>query len=268
MVRVELVTGNCDASSIYKIEELASAGVELRLEFDRIVSIQSQKSVRDELCAKIREALQEFNWICVGQVNLELLWYLHATQRQETDKIGDIDNITKPIIDALTGETGLLIDDSQIGSMHSFWNSRNHQTEKDVLILRIEFSNDECLRKEDLIFIQYASAVCITMNVDFRSMRDILGTLALMMARRGQRRMAREIRRRGGDFDRALVNSTWEFHRTRLGGMNPARIYRMRDFLVKCYEHGVTWRLVLNESRSLKRAISAARRADRSATSS
>lgn len=260
MVRVELVTGNCDASSIYKIEELASAEVELRLEFDRIVSAQSQKSARDELCVKIREALQEFNWICAGQVNLELLWYLHATQRQETDKIGDIDNITKPIIDALTGDKGLLVDDSQIGSMHSFWNSRNHQTEKDVLILRIQFSNDECLKKENLTFIQYSSAVCIPMNVDFSNMRDILGALAVIVFRRGQRRLAAEIRRQGDDFDRALVNSTWEFHRTRLGGMDPARIYRMRDFLVKCYEHGLTWRLLLSESKSLRRAISAARR--------
>ncbi|AAM38783.1 RusA family crossover junction endodeoxyribonuclease [Xanthomonas citri pv. citri] len=262
MVRVELVTENCDSSSIYKLEELASAEIKIRLEFDRIVSVQSQKSARDELCSNIRRSLQDFNWICAGQVNLELLWYLHATQRQETDKIGDIDNITKPIIDALTGEKGLLIDDSQIGSMHSFWNSRNHQTEKDVLILRIKFNNDECLKKESLTFIQYSSAVCLPMNVDFRSMRDILGALAVIMFRRGQRRLAAEFRRQGNDFDRALVNSTWEFHRTRLGGMDPARIYRLREFLVKCYEHGLTWRLLLSQSKSLRSSISASKRED------
>lgn len=54
MVNVELITSNCDSSSIYHVEELATAEIHLRLELDRIVSIQSQKAVRDELCATIR----------------------------------------------------------------------------------------------------------------------------------------------------------------------------------------------------------------------
>ncbi len=105
-MKVSLHTRNCDAANYYKIEELADAELELRLEFDRIVSIQSQKAARDELCSTIQEQLRPFEWICAGPVNLELLWYLHGTQRQETDKVGDIDNITKPIIDSLTGERG------------------------------------------------------------------------------------------------------------------------------------------------------------------
>lgn len=96
-------------------------------------------------------SVSNFNWICAGQVNLQLLWHLHETERQETDKTGDMDNITKPIIEALTGRDGLLIDDSQGGSMHTFWNSRNHETEKDILQISLEFNDDECLRKEDLI---------------------------------------------------------------------------------------------------------------------
>ncbi|QTS87312.1 RusA family crossover junction endodeoxyribonuclease [Ectopseudomonas khazarica] len=106
MVKLTLHTRNCDPTSLYKLEELANSELELRLEFDRIVSIQSQKTARDELCAAIQEQLRSFEWICAGPVNLELLWYLHGTQRQETDKVGDIDNITKPIIDSLTGEGG------------------------------------------------------------------------------------------------------------------------------------------------------------------
>lgn len=129
MVKLTLYTNNCDVANFYKIEELATAEIELRLEFDRIVSIQSQKATRDELCSIIQKQLLPFEWICVGSVNLEFLWYLHGTQRQETDKVGDIDNIIKPIIDALTGERGLLVDDSQIGSLHTFWNSRNHLTQ-------------------------------------------------------------------------------------------------------------------------------------------
>lgn len=260
MVKVELDTSNCDVTSIYKIEQLATAEVRLRFELDRIVSTQSQRSARDELCAAIREQLQEFNWICAGPVKLELLWYLHETERQETDKVGDMDNITKPIIDALTGKNGLLIDDSQVGSMHTFWASRDHETKKDILHIRLEFNNDECLRKEDLIFIQYSSAMCLPLNVDFNKMRDIIGALAVIRARRMQRRIADEARRMGHNFDRGLVCSSWDFHRTRLGGMSAENIYRLEQFLAKSRDHGLTWRSMLMEIRSLTRRKSAIQR--------
>lgn len=263
MVKIELVTSNCDASSIYKIEELASAEVHLRIEFDRIVSVQSRKSVQDELCTAIRDQLRDFNWICAGHVNLDLLWYLQATQRQETDKIGDMDNITKPIIDALTGIDGLLIDDCQIGSIHSAWNSRNPQTEKDVLHIRLDFNNDECLPKKNLVFIQYAAATCLPINVDFNEKHDIIGALALVRARKMQRRLAAEFRRQGHNLDRALVCSSWDFHRTRLGGMNNRNIYVLNAFMAKAGEHGLTWRSLLAAFRSLIPRTPAAQRIHR-----
>lgn len=249
MVKLTIHTSNCDAVNFYKIEELATAEIELRLEFDRIVSIQSQKKIRDELCSVIQEQLSPFEWICAGSVNLELLWYLHGTLRQETDKVGDIDNITKPIIDALTGEKGLLIDDSQIGSLHTFWNSRNHLTQKDVLYIRIQFNNDECLRKEDLIFVQYAGAVCLPVNVNFHRVTDMLGALLLIHSRLLHRRAAEKIKTLGQDVDRMLIVSSWDVHRTRLGGFNTSNIYRLSEFRKKCYENGLSWRRLLGLKR-------------------
>lgn len=245
MVKLTLHTSNCDAANFYKIEELATAELELRLEFDRIVSIQSQRAARNELCSAIQEQLRPFEWICAGPVNLELLWYLHGTQRQETDKVGDIDNITKPIIDSLTGEGGLLIDDSQIGSLHTFWNSRNHLTQKDALYIRLQFNNDECLRKDNLLFVQYAGAVCLPLNVDFNNINDMVGALFLIRARLQHRKTAERIRALGQDFDRALVVSSWDVHRTRLGGFSNAKIYRLSEFRAKCFENGFSWRRLL-----------------------
>lgn len=253
MVKLILHTSNCDAANHYKIEELATAELELRLEFDRIVSIQSQKATRDQLCSAIQKQLQPFEWICAGPVNLELLWYLHGTQRQETDKVGDIDNITKPIIDSLTGERGLLIDDSQIGSLHTFWNSRNHLTQKDALYIRLQFNNDECLRKNNLVFVQYAGAVCLPLNVDFNNIKDMLGALLLIRGRLHHRRTAKSIRDLGQDFDRAFVASSWDVHRTRLGGFNNANIYRLSEFRAKCCENGLSWRRLLGSIREARK---------------
>lgn len=254
MVKLTLHTSNCDVANYYKIEELATAELELRLEFDRIVSVQSQKATRDELCSAIQEQLRPFEWICAGPVNLELLWYLHGTQRQETDKVGDIDNITKPVIDALTGERGLLIDDSQVGSLHTFWNSRNHLAQKDALYIRLQFNNDECLRKDDLVFVQYAGAVCLPLNVDFNSIKDMLGALCLIRGRLRHRQAAARIRSLGEDFDRALVVSSWDVHRTRLGGFSSGKIYKLAEFRTKCCESGLSWSRLRDSIREARNA--------------
>lgn len=147
MIEVTIKNDNCDQQRMFIHDATATAEIQLEIELDRIVSVQSQRAVREELLAEIRQHLREYQWVCTGSVNVELLWYLNGTLRQETDAIGDIDNITKPVIDALTGKDGILVDDSQIGSLHTYWSSRNLESPKDVLHLRIQFSNDESLRK-------------------------------------------------------------------------------------------------------------------------
>lgn len=114
MITLTAKTDNCDTENFYKVEASVNSEIELRIEFDRIISIQSKKEARKELYSPIQGELAKFKWICVGPVNVEFNWHLHGTQRQETDKVGDFDNITKPILDALTGASGLLVDDSQI----------------------------------------------------------------------------------------------------------------------------------------------------------
>lgn len=254
MMSLLLKTDNCDAEDFYKIVESANGEIELRFEFDRIVSSQSQKKARDAFREAIRNELASFKWICAGSVTLELLWYLHGTERQETDRVGDIDNITKPIIDALTGKDGLLIDDAQIGSLHTFWNSRNHLTSKDALYIRLKFINDECLSKNNLIFVQYSGAVCLPLNVDFGSIRDIIGALFLIRARLRHRKTATRMKQLGLDVDRMMVVSSWDIHRTRLGGFDSSNIYKLEDFRVKCCENGLSWRRLLGWRRESKRS--------------
>lgn len=254
MVTLTINTDNCDTEDFYKIEASANSEVGIRIEFDRIVSTQSKKTTKDELCFAIQAELAKFKWICAGTVNVELLWYLHATQRQETDKVGDIDNITKPILDALTGDAGLLIDDSQIGSMHTFWQSRNHQTEKDILYIRLQFINNECLKKENLIFVQYAGAVCLPLNVDFECIRDLVVGLVVIKTRLRHRKMAENIKKLGSDVDRMLVVSSLDIHRTRLGGFDASNIYPLETFKAKCCEKGLSWRALFNKLRDIKRA--------------
>ncbi len=239
MAAITVTTSNCDKDNHYLIEELATASVTLELQFDEIVSVQSQTSKKRELVQVIQAELAHFRWLISGSVQIEFAWYLHGVERQETDKVGDIDNITKPILDALTGTNGILVDDAQIGSVHTFWMSRNEQLAYSVLRLQIQFSNDDCLDKANLVFVRYWNAMCVALNVDFDDMMSVLGACLVIQARKRHRRTARR-RELGGQADRFLVSSTWDFHRTRLGNFSPRTVLTLDQFKQRVRDSGLT----------------------------
>jgi Holliday junction resolvase RusA-like endonuclease len=217
MVRIKVETSNCKQEKHYVIEELATAEVTLELQFEAIISAQSRNERKQELIDAIHEELAKFTWLISGSVQIEFAWYLPGIERQETDKVGDIDNITKPILDALTGPRGILIDDSQIGSIHTFWMSRDEQLTYSVLRLQVQFSNDDCLKKENLVFIRYWNAMCVALNIDFTDRMAVFGACVVVQSRKRHRRLARRLAALGAFADQYLVGSTWDFHRTRVG---------------------------------------------------
>lgn len=157
-MKIQVETVNCTLHKYYDIEEFADSQIKITLRFDKIISRQSRKASIDQLSALIKSELSQFKWIIVGSILVDLTWYLNAVERQETDKIGDIDNITKPIIDSLSGEKGIFIDDSQINGLYSSWMTRNDIYEDNVLVIQIKFNNDYVLYKENLKFVQYSNA--------------------------------------------------------------------------------------------------------------
>lgn len=188
----------------------------------------------------MQEELSKFDWIIAGSVNVELLWYINAVQRQETDKIGDIDNISKPIQDGLVGPNALLIDDSQIGSLYTYWMSRSDVGAHDIVKLSISFNNDTVLEKKNLKFIQYHNAICIPVNIDESNLTDFLIAKMLISSRKLQRRAARKIQSLGANADRYLVCSTYDFHRTRLNTFPTSSILSIDQLNTKAINAGLT----------------------------
>ena len=230
MFNISISTSNCDQENQYLIKELATASETLTLKFDEIVSVQSRNERKQELVDSIHVELSRFKWLIAGSVQIEFAWYLHSIERQETDKVGDIDNITKPLLDALTGPHGILIDDSQIGSVHTFWMSRNEQISYSLLKLEIQFSNDDCLDKHNLVFVRYWNAMCVALNLDFTDLKSILAACVVVQMRKRYRRTARRLHQLNAPADKYLVQSTWDFHRTRVGNFPPHCILSLPQF--------------------------------------
>lgn len=238
---IEIKTDNCCQDNYYLIEEAAMSELNIKLSFEKVVTMQSKNKRQLELCDFIQAELKKFKWIIAGSVQIELIWYLNSIERQETDKVGDLDNITKPILDSLVGINGILIDDAQIGSIHTFWQSRNDQVEDNVLYIKLSFNNDECLWKNGLVFIQYSKAICVPFNVDFSCLKSMYGARSVIKSRIKQRKAAGLIKQLGSNVDRFLVQSSWDFHRTRLSGFDSAIIYTNDQFALMCKNNGLSF---------------------------
>lgn len=228
-MKIRIETVNCNFANYYEIEEHSDGEIKITLEFDKIVSRQSKKESIDKLSALIKSELSNFKWIIVGSILVDLTWYLNAVERQETDKVGDIDNITKPIIDSLSGENGVFVDDSQIGGLYSFWMTRNDLIKDNILVIQIKFNNDYILFKENLKFIQYSNATCMPINIDLNNKKDLLVAKIVLSTRNKSRKVAALLKSKGTSSGNILMLSEYEFHRTRLSGFNQKSILTIQQ---------------------------------------
>jgi Holliday junction resolvase RusA-like endonuclease len=238
-MHIKIINSNCDFKNPYAVEELSDSSIEIQLEFDRIISTQSKKVLLDNLTSQIRIELQNFEWLICGKVQLEIHWFLNSVERQETDKVGDLDNITKPLIDALCGISGVLIDDSQINSIHATWVTKSSEHSENFLRLILHFINDWTVIKKDLYFLQTNQAIYTPLNFDINNVESLTGIKLFIEAWKLKRNAASVFKSLGTNADRFLIYSEYEFHRTRLSGFDNKIILSNNDFENLCAKKGV-----------------------------
>lgn len=228
-MKITIDNTNCDFDNRYLIEELATSYIQFTLEFEKVVSRQSKNAIQQSFISKIKTELKKYKWIIVSDVQLEIYWYLNSVERQETDKIGDLDNITKPIIDSFVGYDGIIIDDSQIASINSLWMSRNDLIEDNVVKIKFTFNNDYSLEKENLLFVAYSPPMCTPININLTDKEQIAHILKFFEFKTNLVDLAKLFKANGANADRYLLVSEWHFHRTRLSGFPNSTIYTLEN---------------------------------------
>jgi Holliday junction resolvase RusA-like endonuclease len=114
---------------------------------------------KQELAQKIQKELESAEYYLSGEVEVEILWQLHERERYQGVHSPDIDNILKPIIDALSGTTGILINDCQVQSVRCSWIDWTNTDQR--LIIRIRAEQDNYLRKDGLEWVEIANKLCM-----------------------------------------------------------------------------------------------------------
>src|SRR5450631_1948406 len=85
------------------------------------VSVQAAAESKRRFKDAMRAITKTAEFLLSGDVELRVEWYISETERYETDRAPDIDNIRKPLIDAVVGPDGLVIDDNQIQHVSCSW---------------------------------------------------------------------------------------------------------------------------------------------------
>jgi Holliday junction resolvase RusA-like endonuclease len=246
---INSICENCDYENQFLINESANSRIELRLEITHLVSLQSRKLKRVELVKSISQELSKFKWQISGSVSIQFYWYLSHYDRHETDKGADLDNLTKPILDALVGEDALLIDDSQVKELYIEWISKNEDLETSLLRIWIDFNNDFSLRKDHIFFVQYHNAMCAVFDSDITDSKNIIGIMVVLWMKRKSRKLS-------GRFPTLnlfpLTYSAFDFHRTRLNKYSKSRIMTLDDFHQQCKKQGLGFAQLMKFMRNIK----------------
>ncbi|NOS94394.1 MAG: RusA family crossover junction endodeoxyribonuclease [Cyclobacteriaceae bacterium] len=237
-MKITSIFENCDYERPFLINESGDSKIELRIELSQLTSVQSRKQRREEMLADIRAELLKYKWIISGLVSVELHWFLSHYQRHETDKSADIDNITKPMLDSLVGENGIIIDDSQIKSIYTQWHAKNQALEGEFLRIWISFSNDFSLLRGQLFFVQYHKAMCTAFDLKRDEIKNLL---AIKFIIRNKLRSRKNVKGLSQFSFFPLTYSSFDFHRTRLSGFSGSKIFTIEEINQLCLDLGLTY---------------------------
>ena len=184
------------------------------------VSLQAKAESKESLRAAIRTDITNAEYYLSGEVEVEVIWHLHEKERYQGVHSPDIDNILKPIIDALSGVDGILVNDCQVQSVRCPWIdwTKNDQ-ELDVTL---RFQPDDWIRKENLVWVEVSNKLCMPLYSSIKS--EAIKMMLVGWQRMFERRT--EISNITGSWEdgQKAMPVQQPFHRARLKGFHVVKI--------------------------------------------
>lgn len=121
------------------------------------VSLQNDGAKRAAFKKGLQEITSQSEYIITGTCWIAIDYYCQHVGRKKNPGVYDIDNIVKPILDGLTGERGLIIDDVVVNRVTVNWIDSPHG---DWFEVEIEYPDLLFSRKAELVFLKSPSDWC------------------------------------------------------------------------------------------------------------
>jgi Holliday junction resolvase RusA-like endonuclease len=129
------------------------------------VSLQASARRKEELKNLIMNKTRDMEFMFLGDVSVEIEWQIHERVRYESDSSPDVDNIIKPILDAMCGPDGILVDDCQVQSITSSWIDWNRDEQMVTIRLRRLLPVTWAI-KRGLVFIRFDNNLCLPISTN------------------------------------------------------------------------------------------------------
>src|SRR3954463_14024538 len=117
------------------------------------VSFQASATKKAGIVSAARAIVAPCEYLLSGDVKLALTWHISERARYEMDSSADVDNIVKPILDAISGPDGILIADCQVQELTCYWVGGYADPEEERIEIEMKFFPDEYQRKAGLLFL-------------------------------------------------------------------------------------------------------------------
>lgn len=118
------------------------------------VSFQASGARKASVVAAVRSAVSNCEYLLSGDVKIAVEWQISERARYESDGSADVDNIVKPILDALSGPDGIMIDDCQVQALTCYWTGSYAYPEAEQISIELRFFPDAYVAKAGLIFLK------------------------------------------------------------------------------------------------------------------
>lgn len=117
----------------------------------RVVSSQASSSAKALLRDAIRSLTRQCPSLLTCDVQIDIRWWAPLRDRYESDSSADVDNIIKPIIDAISGTEGILINDCQLQSISSYWVTAQEDHSIDITVKPFDLL---LILKRNIVFVE------------------------------------------------------------------------------------------------------------------
>lgn len=202
------------------------------------VSLQASRRKKELITSEIHNIISKFSFILLSDVQISIEWHIHPQKRYESDSSADVDNIIKPILDAISGSRGIIVDDCQVQAISCHWVDWDRDEQKITITIQM-IDNDAWRLKYDLVFVHMGKGLCYPIALQGEAPEEVLSIVEALKDRieRRERRMAE-----GASYYFAQMSMPLRriFHISRLKEFDVVQLADLKkNLLTKIKESGV-----------------------------
>ncbi len=155
------------------------------------VSLQASRKKKEIITSEIHKITSRFSFMLLGDVRIDIEWHIHPQKRYESDSSADVDNILKPIVDALSGSKGIIVDDCQVQAISCHWVDWNRDEQHITITIQM-LDNDAWWLRYGLVFVHMGKGLCYPIVLEGIAPEEALHTIVSLESRiaKREKRMA------------------------------------------------------------------------------